>query len=405
MRLRDSTLVTSPFRIESALPTDRKLFSGQFPTSLMIAMKILAGSLFRRHFLTSFCSLLAFTSVDALLCAQSNEPISSTQNDELLLKIAGATTDGLVGKGKKVVLVSGDEEYRSEESLPMIAKILADQHGFDCVVLFSINPKTNTVDPNHNSNIPGLENLEDADAMVLFTRMRSLPDDQMSHFEKFVKSGKPFIAIRTATHPFAFGANSKSAYRTWSWDYRGNDWPGGFGQQIIGETWHSHHGIHNGQATRGIIPEKAKQSPILRGVTNVFGPTDVYGVVHLPDDANILMYGQVVDGMKESDPPLDGPKNDPMMPLVWTKEYQYKEGSKGKVLCTTIGSAVDFLNEDLRRLVVNSVYWATGLEDKIPEKSSVLLPSNYKPTYFGFKNEPGYFSNQRIKPSDLLPKE
>lgn len=306
----------------------------------------------------------------------------------------------LPGNGKKVVLVSGDEEYRSEEALPMLAKILTEQHGFECSVLFSINPSTNTIDPNYTSNIPGLHLLDDADAMILFTRFRSPPDWQMQHFDKFVKAGKPFIAIRTATHPFNFPADRKSAFQKWSWN--SSEWPGGFGQQIIGETWHSHHGVHNGQATRGIINEAEKNSPILKGVSDVFGPSDVYGVVHLPATAKVLMYGQVLKGMKPTDPPLEGEKNTPMMPLVWTKDYQMEGGKPGKVLGSTIGAAVDLTSADLRRLFVNATYWATGLEDKIPEKASVDVPESYKPNYFGFRNEKGFFTNQNLKPQDML---
>ena len=46
------------------------------------------------------------------------------------------------GKGKHVVLVCGDEEYRSEEALPQLGKILATRHGFKCTVLFAIDPRT-----------------------------------------------------------------------------------------------------------------------------------------------------------------------------------------------------------------------------------------------------------------------
>src|SRR6476646_12110215 len=83
------------------------------------------------------------------------------------------------GKGKQIVLISGDEEYRSEESLPQLAKILAKHHGFKCTVLFSIDPKDGTINPNVNNNIPGLEALQTADLMIIFTRFRNLPDEQM----------------------------------------------------------------------------------------------------------------------------------------------------------------------------------------------------------------------------------
>src|SRR5436190_18913986 len=97
------------------------------------------------------------------------------------------------GKGKHVVLVSGDEEYRSEETLPQMAKILAKHHGFKCTVLFAIDPQTGFISPPTNNNIPGLEALATADLMVIFTRFRNLPDEQMKHVVDYVESGKPVI--------------------------------------------------------------------------------------------------------------------------------------------------------------------------------------------------------------------
>src|SRR5437764_325189 len=106
------------------------------------------------------------------------------------LVIAGG--DG-PAKGKHVVLVAADEEYRSEEMLPQLAKILAKHHGFKCTVLFAIDAKDSTINPNQSDNIPGLEALQSADLMVLFTRFRKLPDEQMKHIVDYVESGKPVI--------------------------------------------------------------------------------------------------------------------------------------------------------------------------------------------------------------------
>src|SRR5579871_1439460 len=108
------------------------------------------------------------------------------------------------GKGKHIVLVSGDEEYRSEEALPQLAKILAERHGFRCTVLFAINPADGTIDPNQNDNIPGLELLETADLMVIATRFRDLPDNQMKYIVAYLEAGKPVVGMRTATHAFWF---------------------------------------------------------------------------------------------------------------------------------------------------------------------------------------------------------
>ena len=82
------------------------------------------------------------------------------------------------GKGKHIVLVSGDEEYRSEQALPQLAKILSQRHGFDCTVLFAIDPDDGTINPNQSDNIPGLEALDSADLMVLFTGSAICPTNR-----------------------------------------------------------------------------------------------------------------------------------------------------------------------------------------------------------------------------------
>src|SRR5215218_3949167 len=79
------------------------------------------------------------------------------------------------GKGKHVVFLTGDEEYRSEQGLPQLAKILADRHGFKCTVLFSVDPKTGEIDPGTKNNEPGLEALDSADACVMLLRFREWP--------------------------------------------------------------------------------------------------------------------------------------------------------------------------------------------------------------------------------------
>src|SRR2546421_8471531 len=113
------------------------------------------------------------------------------------------------GKGKHIVLVGGDEEYRSEEALPQLGKILAKHHGFKCTVLFAIDPEDGTINPNI-SNIPGLEALKSADLMIVFLRFRHLPDEQMKYLVDYIESGKPIIGMRTATHAFLFDQKDKN---------------------------------------------------------------------------------------------------------------------------------------------------------------------------------------------------
>lgn len=302
------------------------------------------------------------------------------------------------GQGKHIVLLSGDEEYRSEEAMPMLAKILAERHGFKCTVIFAINPDDGTINPTIVTNLPGIEALDSADLCVMALRFRELPDDKMKHFVNYLNAGKPIIALRTSTHAFNYTRNKTSPYAKYS--YNSREWPGGFGQQVLGETWVNHHGDHGKQSTRGVVNAAAAAHPILRGVKDVWGPSDVYGIVHLPKDAQILMWGQVLTGMNPTDPPLEGAKNNPMMPLVWIRDYTGESGKTAKTFTTTMGAATDLASEDLRRLIINACYWATGLQDKIPAKADAAVVGDYQPTPFGFgKYQTG------IKPADQrLPK-
>ena len=295
------------------------------------------------------------------------------------------------GRDREIVLISGDEEYRSEEALPMLGSILARHHGFKCTVLFAIDPETGIIDPEHQTDIPGLHLLETADLMVLFTRFRELPDEEMKHIVDHTESGKPVMGLRTATHAFNYERNPKSRYAKYS--FKSREFEGGYGRQVLGETWVNHHGRHGRESTRGLINERMAGHPILRGVDDVWGPTDVYGITELTGDAEPLILGQVLTGMD----PTDEPKPDtPTMTVAWIKNYVGHHGEKSRVFCTTMGASVDFLSEGLRRLFVNACYWSLGLEDQIPEKSRVDYVGSYNPTFFGFGDH-----QRNLRPSDF----
>jgi hypothetical protein len=286
------------------------------------------------------------------------------------------------GKGKNVVLISGDEEYRSEEGLPQLAKILAKRHGFTCTVLFAIDPEDGTINPNTTTNIPGLEALDNADLMICLLRFRDLPDEQMKHVVDYVESGRPVIGMRTATHAFAIKSSKTYAH----YDWQSKEWPQGFGRQVLGETWINHHGAHGSESTRGIIAEDMKDHPIVRGIHDgdIWGPTDVYEVrLPLPGDSKPLVLGQVLAGMTPDAPPVEGKKNDPMMPVAWIKTFTGKAGKPARIFTTTMGAAEDLLSAGTRRMLVNASYWAVGLEGKIPAESDVSIVGEFKPHHYG----------------------
>ena len=317
----------------------------------------------------------------------------------MFLDSAGASAEDLwvtyepaegAGAGKHIVFVAGEWEYRSEEGLPMLAKILSQHHGFKCTVLFPINAETGEIDPNVIDNIPGLELLQNADMMVILAMDLELPDQQMKHFVEFVESGRPILGFRCSVLAFKYKKNPDSPYARYGLGTK----DGGFGGIVLGETWRGHHGHHAVESTRGMVNGPQRGHPILRGVGgDIWGPTDVYQIDRLPDDATVLIHGQVLKGMKPDDAPNYGK---PIMPMVWTHTFESPSGNSARVVTSTIGASQDLESEDLRRVVVNGVYWALGLEDKIPEKSNVDYVGDFKAIPFG-RNK----FTKGVRPSDL----
>lgn len=285
------------------------------------------------------------------------------------------------GQGKNIVLISGDEEYRSEEALPMLAQILAKKYGFNCTVLFATDPATGQINAMNQTNINGLNHLKNADLMILFTRFRELPDSQMVYFDQYIRGGKPVIGLRTATHAFNYTRNKNSPFVHYDYKSTVRGWEDGFGRKVLGETWINHHGRHGQEGARGLINgiEQDKKNPILNGVKDIWVPTDVYTVKNLQEDATTLVYGQSTSGMT-SESPVNLGKS--VMPVAWTKTYTGEKGNVARVFTTTMGASIDLANEDLRRLLINASLWAVGMEKQIPEKANVDFVSAYQPTMF-----------------------
>ncbi len=294
------------------------------------------------------------------------------------------------GKGKHIVFLVGDEEYRSEDSMPQLAKTLAVYHGFKCTVLFAVNKGTGEIDPQTLDNIPGLEALDTADLMVMFLRFRELPDEQMKHIIDYTNSGKPIVGLRTSTHAFNYRKGKDSPYAKYS--FQSKEFDGGYGRQVFGETWINHYGRHQQESTRGLIAKGMESHPIVRGIDDIWGESDVYGLTTLTGDSKPLVMGQVLSGMDPKDKP--NPDKE-LVPVAWTKTYTGEKGKTARVFTTTMGHSFDFNNEGVRRLLVNACYWALGMDDKIPPKSNVDFVGQYDPNKIGMgKHKRG------LKPSD-----
>ena len=294
------------------------------------------------------------------------------------------------GNGKHIVFLIGDEEYRSEDSMPQLARILAVRQGFTCTLLFAVNKETGEVDPETLDNIPGLQALKKADLMVMFLRFRELPDEQMKYIIDYTNSGKPIIGLRTSTHAFNYTKNKNSPYAKYS--FRSKELDGGYGRQVFGETWINHYGHHQVESTRGLIAKGMESHPIVKGVEDIWGPSDVYGLTKLHGDCKPLIMGQVLSGMNPEDKPNSEKKP---VPVAWTRTYTGEEGRTARIFTTTMGHGGDLKSEGFRRLLVNACFWAMGMEDKIPPESNVDLVGEYHPNAIGMGGH-----KKGIMPSD-----
>ena len=288
------------------------------------------------------------------------------------------------GKGKHVVLIAADQEYRSEQSMPMMAKILSRHHGFDCTVLFCVNEK-GEVDPTmpvypekgqplKEHHIPGLEHLTSADLVIFFTRLLTLPMAERELVARYADSGKPIIALRTANHGFHAALPYKINGKQVRW-----------GEDVLGGSFLGHHGRWQADSTRGIIVEEQKQHPVLRGVSDIWGNSDVYRTYKegtaLPADCTALVWGQPLMGRNHDDPP--NPKLEPL-PVAWVKHWQTSTGKNARVFHSTMGSGTDLQSAGLRRLIINAAYWCLEMESAITATRSVDVVGEYKPLKSGF---------------------
>jgi hypothetical protein len=309
---------------------------------------------------------------------KSEHPVPAS---ELWLRYTGHNGPG---RGKHVVLIAAEQEYRCEQSMPMLAKVLSRHHGFDCTVLFSVNEK-GEVDPTlpapfkkeeratRRHRIPGLEHLAKADCVIWLSRFMQLADDQKQFFHAYFDSGKPLVALRTANHGFWAGKPYEVAGKPVSM------------RDMLGGTFRGHHGGWHREATQGIIVDENKTHPVLTGVKDIWGTSDVYRChtddFPFPGDCTKLVLGQPLVNLERNAPPNE--KKEPL-PVAWAKTWTGNNGKPSRILHFTMGSAEDFENAGVRRLTVNGVYWGMGMESKIKPDSSVDIVGDYTPLKAGF---------------------
>ena len=213
-------------------------------------------------------------------------------------------------RSANVVLISGEYEYFSSNSLPAFKQLLETNYQFKCTYL----------ERTAGNDIPGLEALDHADLAILFIRRMTLPEDQLARLKKFLASGKPIIGLRTASH----------AFENWKeWDH-----------EVLGGNYHMHHG-NTLMATARINKQNAAH-PILKNVAPEFETAgSLYKTTPLASNTTLLLMGSV----EGQDPE----------PIAWTHEYH-----GARVFYTSLGHPKDFENQSFRNLLVNAVFWCLG---------------------------------------------
>lgn len=214
-------------------------------------------------------------------------------------------------KPPTIVLISGEFEYQSAETLPLLKTRLEAKLGAKCIYL-QRKPGTNVHD------IPGLEALANADLAILFIRRMTLPEEQLAHFKRYAASGRPIIGLRTASH----------AFENWKeWDH-----------EVLGGNYQNHH--NNKFATTIHIAPEAAGNTLLAGVAKEFAtPGSLYRNTPLAADAKVLLMGSV--------------EGKPAEPVAWTHSFK-----GAPVFYTSLGHPKDFEIESFNRLLLNAVQWA-----------------------------------------------
>ena len=318
--------------------------------------------------------------------AGESENIESGANSKVLVYEGKSG----IGVGKHIVFLAGDHEYRSEETLPALARILSIRHGFKCTVLFTVDPESGEIDPAAD-NLPGTEALKTADLAVFFLRFKNLPEDQMQPIVDYLARGGPVIGLRTSTHAFKIPAGKK--HSKYDYQFKGKEYHRGFGRQVLGESWSGHYGKNHVMATRLDIPPDAQSHSIMTGVKKPWAQSGGYWTVPV-EGSVVLAYAQPLENMSpDSNPAKD---KDPC-PGVWIRKYSSQDGkTEGRVFTTTYGASEDILDKDFRRMMINACLWGIGMESKITDNLDIDFVGAYQPATYKFGGH-----RRNIRPLDL----
>ena len=226
-------------------------------------------------------------------------------------------------KRPRVVFISAESEYGAADTLPGFAHEFKTKYGLYCEILQGSTDRQSK----ERNYISGMEALTNADLVVLFVRRRAFPAKQMKYFRDHLESGKPLIALRTASHAFDTRGNAPDGHVEWR----------DFDHEVLGGNYHGHHG--SGPITTVTAARGAENHPILAGMRLPFKSSgSLYETSPLSKTTMPLLIGTIPDKEPE--------------PVAWTNMYR-----KGHIFYTSLGHSDDFDNPQFRKLLINAVFW------------------------------------------------
>ena len=224
---------------------------------------------------------------------------------------------------KHAVFLIGENEYKSERTMPPIAHELIQKRGMSVSVLTAKEGL---------KSLPGLNALEDADLIVTYLRFTQLPGDQLERIRAYLDSGRPAVGLRTSTHAFRYPNDSPHA----AW----ND----FGTELFGTPWRFHYGGGSNTIVYP-VPEESG-NPLLEGVGLPLRVRSwLYYVLPLPDSCKPVLLGSSVGP--------SGREERVVNPVAWTKI-----DANRRVFYTSLGHPEEFELPSFRRLLFNGIDWA-----------------------------------------------
>lgn len=227
----------------------------------------------------------------------------------------------------RIVVLAGEGEYESDRTMRPIAVRMAEAIGSELV--YRVPDVLDDVPFFPESRFGSLDELNGADLLVLYTRFRVLPDDELAAIASFVDSGGNILALRTATHAFHPMENS-----IWF------DWTSSFASRVLGSGWSRHHGH-----TSTTVVSKANDRVVVDDLPERFSVASWLYVNQAPADATILLNGEPVNPETEAEP----------SPVAWTREL----GTQ-RIFYTSLGSQRDLEQTEVVTLLVNAAVWCSS---------------------------------------------